>query len=226
MNDANWDNVRKLFRKACFLRGTGDEAAAVQILGKEMPEAVSAWSAKAGVPDEERKARLQTLFQEEMQKVDEALELCDHMMSRFEASYAQQISTILYDLQLLLYSGFGLDTSNLRAPEVQPVRPLPAVPQPAPTQEEAPPAKAPAKKAAPTPQKDPDPEPTVEQKPEKPPKIPRLDPEELAEKLATFTKARKEANKDWQSILFNDVEKIIDTVLNEAPKSGSYRPTS
>ena len=226
MNDANWDNVRKLFRQACFLRGSGDEAGAVQILGKEMPGAVSAWSAKSRVPDDERKKRLQEMFQEEMQKVEEALELCDHMMARFEASFAQQIGTILYDLQILLYSGFGLDTSNIRMPEAQPARPLPTAPRPATAKPAPEPAKPTAKQPAKEKGKVPEPEPEILETPAIPPKIPRLDPEALAEKLATFTKARKEANKDWQSILFNDVEKIIDTVLNEAPKSGSYRPKS
>ena len=210
MNDTNWENVRKLFRKACFLRATGDEAEAVKILGTEMPGAVSAWAESSGLPDEDRKNLLQTMFQEEMQKVDESIEMCDHLMTRFEASFQHQIGTILYDLQLLLYQGLGLDPSSIRQPEFQPVTPVPITPKP------APPAKKPATSAK---------TPTTQEKatPQKPSPIPRLDPEELAEKLAQFTQARKAANKDWQSILFNDVEKIIDTVLNEPPESPSKK---
>ena len=211
MNDTNWENARKLFRKACFLRATGDEAAAVQVLGKEMPGAVSAWTQKSDLPDAERKLRLQNMFQEEMQKVDESIELCDHMMARFEASFQNQIGTILYDLQLLLYNGLGLDPSSIREPEVRPVTPVKFAPTPAP--QPATPASKPSDAAPDSPKED--------AKPKVPPKIPRLDPKELAEKLTTFTKARKAANKDWQSILFNDVEKIIDTVLNEPPESKS-----
>lgn len=211
MNDTNWENARKLFRKACFLRATGDEAEAVKVLGNEMPGAVSAWTSSSGLPDAERKDLLQSMFQEEMQKVDESIELCDHMMTRFEASFQQQIGTILYDLQLLLYQGLGLDPSSIRQPEFRPVAPAPIPPQATPT----PPSKKPAAPAkAPSQEKE---------APKKPSPIPRLDPEVLAEKLTQFTQARKAANKDWQSILFNDVEKIIDTVLNEPPKSPSKK---
>jgi hypothetical protein len=210
MNDSNWDNVRKLFRQACFLRATGDESAAVKILGSEMPGAVSAWTQKSDLSDADRKLRLQSMFQEEMQKVDESIELCDHMMARFEASFQQQIGTILYDLQLLIYHGLGLDPSNIRTPEYRPVTPV--MPVPAPVAKPSP-VKGKTKELPETLQ--------PEEGPKVPPKIPRLDPKELAEKLTTFTQARKAVNKDWQSILFNDLEKIIDTVLNEPPKSPS-----
>lgn len=210
MNDTNWENARKLFRKACFLRATGDEAEAVKVLGTEMPGAVSAWASSSGLPDSDRKDLLQTMFQEEMQKVDESIELCDHMMARFEASFQHQIGTILYDLQLLLYQGLGLDPSSIRQPEFLPVAPVPITPQP------SPPAKKPTVPAKTPPLQE-------KETPKKPSPIPRLDPQALAEKLAQFTEARKAANKDWQSILFNDVEKIIDTVLNEPPESSSKK---
>ena len=209
MNDTNWENARKLFRKACFLRATGDEAEAVKVLGNEMPGAVAAWTQKSNLTDAESKNRLQAMFQEEMQKVDESIELCDHLMARFEASFQSQIGTILYDLQLLIYHGLGLDTSKIREPEVRAIPRVPVAPPPKPT----------PTTASPDPAK---PEDTAKpEEPAVPPKIPRLDPEELAKKLTTFTKARKAANKNWQSILFNDLEKIIDTVLNEPPISKS-----
>ncbi len=191
MTDTHWETARKLFREACMLRATGDEKGAVGILAKAMPEAVSAWMGTSSLPPQQKKGRLQKMFQEEMRSVDESVELCDMMLARFEETFALQVSTILHDFQMLLYDVFGLDTSGIRPPATAttPAR-------------KKPPAKKPAKA-----------------KPEEAP--PQPTPDEMADRLRKFKEARLRTNKNWQSILFNDLEKIIDTVLEKQPKSAA-----
>ena len=161
---------------------------AVGIL-KDMPGAVSAWMGASSRPDQEKKKQLQEMFQKEMRKVDESVELCDMMLSRFEETFALQVSTILYDFQMLLYDVFGLDTKNIRPPSAA----------------STPPRKRPSvKKTGKKKSEDTQPQTTANQ---------------MAERLRNFKEARLRTNKNWQSILFNDLEKIIDTVLEEKPKS-------
>ena len=88
MTDTHWETARKLFREACMLRATGDEKGAVGILAKDMPGAVSACMGASSRPDQEKKKQLQEMFQKEMRKVDESVELCDMMLSRFEETFA------------------------------------------------------------------------------------------------------------------------------------------
>lgn len=188
MTDTHWETARKLFREACMLRATGDESAAVAVLAKDMPGAVSAWMGASSLPPLQKKEELQEMFQEEMRRIDESVELCDMMLARFEETIALQIGSILHDFQTLLYDVFGLDTSGLKPPATT------TAPRKKPR------AKAPSKKAT----KQAPPQPT---------------PDEMAERLRKFKEARLRTNKNWQSILFNDLEKIIDTVLAEPPKS-------
>jgi len=184
MTDTKWENTRKLFREACFLRASGDEKAAILILSKEMPDAVSAWMNSSTLDNGKKKGHLQAMFQEEMQKVDESVELRDLMLGRFEETFALEIRNVLHDFQILLHEVFGMDTSSIQAPGARP----------RPTR-----AKSPTKKSA-----QPKPRPSVD---------------EMAQRLQKFKEARLRGNKNWQSILFTDIEKIIDTVLEEQTQS-------
>ena len=188
MTDNNWETARRLFREACFLRSMGDEKGAIGILSKDMPGAVSAWMGSSTLPQDEKKGHLQEMFQEEMRKVDESVELCDLMLGRFEETFALQVRSILYDFQILLYEVFGQDTAKIRQPSAQ-------APQTRKRLQSKGLASKPLEAA------------------------PRPSPEEMAERLRKFKEARLRTNKNWQSILFNDIEKIIDTVLEKQPKS-------
>jgi hypothetical protein len=188
MTNNHWENARKLFREACFLRSMGDEKGAIGILSKDMPGTISSWMADSKLTAGEKKERLQEMFQEEMRKVDESVELCELMLNRFEETFSLQIRSILYDFQLLIYEVFGLDTSSVRTPS-EPIAPARKRTK----------GKAPSKKTAVP--------------------IPPPSAEEMADRLRKFKETRLRTNKEWQSILFNDIEKIIDSVLDKEAQS-------
>jgi len=188
MTNNHWENARKLFREACFLRSMGDEKGAIGILSKDMPGTISSWMADSKLTAGEKKERLQEMFQEEMRKVDESVELCELMLNRFEETFSLQIRSILYDFQLLIYEVFGLDTSSVRTPS-EPIAPARKRTK----------GKAPSKKTAVP--------------------IPPPSAEEMADRLRKFKETRLRTNKEWQSILFNDIEKIIDSVLEKEAQS-------
>jgi hypothetical protein len=190
MINNHWETARKLFREACFLRSMGDEKGAIGILSKDMPGTVSAWMADSQLTAGKKKERLQEMFQEEMRKVDESVELCELMLTRFEETFSLQIRSILYDFQLLIYEVFGLDTSSVRTPS-----------EPIATTRKRAKGKAPSKKTAVP--------------------IPPPSAEEMAGRLRKFKETRLRTNKEWQSILFNDIEKIIDSVLDKEAQSGT-----
>ena len=188
MINNHWETARKLFREACFLRSMGDEKGAIGILSKDMPGTISSWMADSKLTAGEKKERLQEMFQEEMRKVDESVELCELMLNRFEETFSLQIRSILYDFQLLIYEVFGLDTSSVRTPS-EPIAPARKRTK----------GKAPSKKTAVP--------------------IPPPSAEEMADRLRKFKETRLRTNKEWQSILFNDIEKIIDSVLDKEAQS-------
>ena len=166
----------------------GDEKGAIGILSKDMPGTISSWMADSKLTAGEKKERLQEMFQEEMRKVDESVELCELMLNRFEETFSLQIRSILYDFQLLIYEVFGLDTSSVRTPS-EPIAPARKRTK----------GKAPSKKTAVP--------------------IPPPSAEEMADRLRKFKETRLRTNKEWQSILFNDIEKIIDSVLDKKAQS-------
>jgi hypothetical protein len=71
-NDPLWISLVEQFREACVLRRNGRHEESEQLLQTEIPNKIAAWSKQALPVGIDRRSALETMFQDEQRRVEEA----------------------------------------------------------------------------------------------------------------------------------------------------------
>jgi len=71
-NDPLWISLVEQFREACVLRRNGRHEESEHLLQNELPNKIAAWSRQPVPPGIDRRSALETMFQEEQRRVEEA----------------------------------------------------------------------------------------------------------------------------------------------------------
>jgi len=71
-NDPLWISLVEQFREACVLRRNGRHGESEHLLQNELPNKIAAWSRQPMPPGIDRRSALETMFQEEQRRVEEA----------------------------------------------------------------------------------------------------------------------------------------------------------
>jgi hypothetical protein len=71
-NDPLWISLVEQFREACVLRRNGRHDESEQILQTELPNKIAAWSKQPMPAGSDRRSALETMFQDEQRRVEEA----------------------------------------------------------------------------------------------------------------------------------------------------------
>ena len=71
-NDPLWISLVERFREACVLRRNGRHAESEHLLQNELPQQITAWSKQPLPAGVDRRSALETMFQEEQRRVEEA----------------------------------------------------------------------------------------------------------------------------------------------------------
>lgn len=71
-HDANWDRIVNEFRQICLLRRQKKMLESDVILNIDLPKSIATWSRTASDRPDVKKARLDTMFQSEQKRVEDA----------------------------------------------------------------------------------------------------------------------------------------------------------
>lgn len=71
-NDPLWISLVEQFREACVLRRNGRQSESEHLLQAELPHKIAAWSKQPLPAGLDRRSILETMFQEEQRRVEEA----------------------------------------------------------------------------------------------------------------------------------------------------------
>jgi hypothetical protein len=66
-----WMRIGDDFRQACLLRREGKAEEANELLEKKLPQTIAAWARLSGLPEADRRERLNDLFETEQKRVDD-----------------------------------------------------------------------------------------------------------------------------------------------------------
>lgn len=106
-----WEEVVGLFRRMCFLRRQGKDAASEAILKHRLPGKIAAWSQTSSRDTATKKAQLDGMFQTEQKRVDDAFTL--HEMSALqwqEDLLPALVSTISREIKQTIREQFTLQS--------------------------------------------------------------------------------------------------------------------
>ena len=83
--------LKKTFHKACFFRLEGKEQEALKIMTEQVPLCIGRWVKGSNLNAPAKKATLMAMFQEEMQKSDDAAMVMDLTIKKMESIIDQRV---------------------------------------------------------------------------------------------------------------------------------------
>ena len=93
--DDRWEAIQRRFQEICILRRRGDNAQAGELMEKALSPLIVEWSTQDGSPPEEKRRRLQDMFEHEMDRIESAWTTREVLAKELFAPLKLQLSELV-----------------------------------------------------------------------------------------------------------------------------------